>query len=631
MNALANSQLEELDKFVGQAAGERRVTFARYTGQEDADERKRVADEPPDILLTNFMMLELLMTRQQETDRRVIGNCAGLRFLVLDELHTYRGRQGADVALLVRRVRERIQPERLLCIGTSATMASEGSLDDRSRAVARVVSKLFGIRIAESNVIAETLERITDPAATADSVQPRLGAAIDAGVPPDVSDAALREHPLAVWVETRLGIAFSAGDQWELAFPDVFARGGFDVLLGNPPWERVKLQEQEFFARREPAIAAARNAAERKKLIAALPATNPDLWKEWTRATRIAQGQSHFARQSGRYPLCGKGDVNTYALFAEHNWRVLAPRGCAGFIVPGGIVTDDTTKEYFQALLDRSALGSVHHFENESLVFKGLHHAYRFVLFTIRESRQADLVFYARRAVDLDDRWRHFALTPADFATLNPNTRTCPTFRSQRDADINLASVPPRRRALAGERPRRESVGPEIPEHVSHGQRLRAVPHAGGAGGSRVEAATADRFERDGTRREGDEEVMLPLYEAKDGPPVRPPIRNLRGAERGSGEPGQASRTRRRCPCRSGEGNAAQVLGPRRTKCRRSWMTRGTRRIGCSDGEICCTGAERDPNRHRVHRPESRCRPLVSADDAVCWMRNLWSLSTRTC
>ncbi len=110
MNALANSQMEELDKFIGQVGGDRPVTFARYTGQEDGDERKRVADEPPDILLTNFMMLELLMTRQQETDRRVIGNCEGLGFLVLDELHTYRGRQGADVALLVRRVRERLQP-----------------------------------------------------------------------------------------------------------------------------------------------------------------------------------------------------------------------------------------------------------------------------------------------------------------------------------------------------------------------------------------------------------------------------------------------------------------------------------------------------------------------------------------
>ena len=183
-------------------------------------ERRRIANEPPDILLTNFMMLELLMTRQEEIDRKVIGNCAGLRFLVLDELHTYRGRQGADVALLVRRVRERLQPGKLLCIGTSATMASEGTLEDKNRVVAGVASKLFGTPIAESNVITETLERITDPAATVESVRAGLGEVIDAGVPPHISDAALREHPLAVWVETRLGISFSDVDQrWVRARP----------------------------------------------------------------------------------------------------------------------------------------------------------------------------------------------------------------------------------------------------------------------------------------------------------------------------------------------------------------------------------------------------------------------------
>ena len=220
MNALANSQMEELSKFIDQVPGERPITFARYTGQEDRDERRRVADEPPDILLTNFMMLELLMTRQDELDRRVIGNCAGLRFLVLDELHTYRGRQGADVALLVRRVRERLQPEKLLCIGTSATMASEGSLEDKSRVVAGVAAKLFGVPVADSNVIAETLERTTVSTATADSVRPDLGVAIDTGVAPDLSDAALRAHPLAVWVETRLGISFSEIDQrWVRAKP----------------------------------------------------------------------------------------------------------------------------------------------------------------------------------------------------------------------------------------------------------------------------------------------------------------------------------------------------------------------------------------------------------------------------
>ena len=220
MNALANSQMDELSKFIGQVPGDPPITFDRYTGQDDLGERRRIAREPPDILLTNFMMLELLMTRQEETDRRVIGNCAGLRFLVLDELHTYRGRQGADVALLVRRVRERLQPEKLLCIGTSATMASEGSLEDKSHVVAGVASKLFGSQIAESNVITETLDRITDSTSTADSVRPYLGKAIDAGAPSHISDTVLREHPLAVWVETRLGISFSELDQrWVRAKP----------------------------------------------------------------------------------------------------------------------------------------------------------------------------------------------------------------------------------------------------------------------------------------------------------------------------------------------------------------------------------------------------------------------------
>ena len=294
---------------------------------------------------------------------------------------------------------------------------------------------------------------------------------------------------------------------WELAFPHVFARGGFDVVLGNPPWERVKLQEQEFFAKREPSIAKARNAAERKKLIAALPATNPVLWKEWSRATRIAQGQSHFVRHSGRYSLCGKGDVNTYALFAEHNWGVLASGGCAGFIVPGGIVTDHTTKEYFQALLDGRALASVYHFENESLVFKGLHHAYRFVLLTIRESRQADLVFYARRAVDLDDPRRHFGLTPADFFTLNPNTRTCPTFRSNRDADLNLAMY--RRAGVLW----RESD----PDGNPWGLRFVSMFHMANDSGlfrTRADLVSAG-WRLDASHFEQGGEVMLPLYEAK--------------------------------------------------------------------------------------------------------------------
>lgn len=231
---------------------------------------------------------------------------------------------------------------------------------------------------------------------------------------------------------------------WHLQFPQVFAKGGFDVVLGNPPWERVKLQEREFFAPRDEEIANAPNAAARKKLIAQLPATNPALWKEWTAASRRAEGESHMIRQSGRYPLCGKGDVNTYAIFAEHNRSVIAPQGRAGFIVPPGLATDDTTKAYFQELVAKNALVMLYEFENEEFLFPGIDHRVRFIVLTVARERHpsargADLSFGNRNVKALDDPEKHFTLTPADFATLNPNTRTCPTFRSRRDADLNLA------------------------------------------------------------------------------------------------------------------------------------------------------------------------------------------------
>jgi ATP-dependent helicase YprA (DUF1998 family) len=166
MNALANSQREELNKFLDQSGlpESLRPTFARYTGQEDQDERERIRDAKPDILLTNFMMLELLMTRQNKLDQTVIENAQGLDFIVLDELHTYRGRQGADVAMLVRRLRDRLCRHRVpLCIGTSATMSSQDDETERAIAVANVASRLFGTDIPPHAVIDETLERATDP------------------------------------------------------------------------------------------------------------------------------------------------------------------------------------------------------------------------------------------------------------------------------------------------------------------------------------------------------------------------------------------------------------------------------------------------------------------------------------
>lgn len=207
MNALANSQLEELKKFLGSDPAKRPVTFGRYTGQESDEERQAMAANPPDILLTNFMMLELLMTRQSDIDKAVMRNARGLRFLVLDELHTYRGRQGADVALLVRRVREALA-ERLICIGTSATMATEGTQMERNAVVAGVASRLFGTTIPDRNVITETLRRTTPETETLETVRGRLAAAIRDGVPRDLGFDAMAAHPVSVWVELTLGLTY---------------------------------------------------------------------------------------------------------------------------------------------------------------------------------------------------------------------------------------------------------------------------------------------------------------------------------------------------------------------------------------------------------------------------------------
>lgn len=220
MNALANSQLEELDKFLhGYAPELRPFTVKRYTGQESKAERSAIAEDPPDILLTNFMMLEYILTRFDEVDRRVVEHCEGLEFLVLDELHTYRGRQGADVALLVRRLRERLKAEQLVCIGTSATMSSTGSQTDRNRVVADVASKLFGTQLSEHDVIGETLERVTNPLKDVNAIRTELPAAVTRKQDIWADFDAFCNDPLSIWVELNLGIELPADEPPRRARP----------------------------------------------------------------------------------------------------------------------------------------------------------------------------------------------------------------------------------------------------------------------------------------------------------------------------------------------------------------------------------------------------------------------------
>ncbi|MFA7233744.1 MAG: DEAD/DEAH box helicase [Terrimicrobiaceae bacterium] len=212
MNALANSQDEELKKFLekGYGGGKSPVRFARFTGQEKGDVREAIRSNPPDILLTNYMMLELLLTRHE--DRELVRAATDLKFLVFDELHTYRGRQGADVSLLIRRCRLAFGAKDMICIGTSATMASDGSTEDQKRAVAEVAETLFGVPFDSSQVIGESLERATPEMDFHDSsVVGQVRATIESETPPPSEYDAFRDHPLASWIESTFGVRTEPG------------------------------------------------------------------------------------------------------------------------------------------------------------------------------------------------------------------------------------------------------------------------------------------------------------------------------------------------------------------------------------------------------------------------------------
>lgn len=281
--------------------------------------------------------------------------------------------------------------------------------------------------------------------------------------------------------------------QWEIEYPHVFGRdaGGFDVVFGNPPWERVKLQEKEFFANHP--IAMARNAAERKRHIAALEDSDPALYASWRAALRRAEAESQFVRLSGRFPLCGRGDVNTYALFAELMSETCSADGTFGCVAPVGLVTDETTKHFFAALMNGERVASVLGFENEEKIFPTVTNRFNFCIFggtgTRRRYPHPQFAFFLRRAADAMDERRRFLLTAEDIALVNQNSRTCPVFRSKLDAALTLA-IYERVGVFVRDEPRVNPWGAEF---------LRLLDMANDSDLFRMEAAPA----------------RLPLYEAK--------------------------------------------------------------------------------------------------------------------
>lgn len=243
---------------------------------------------------------------------------------------------------------------------------------------------------------------------------------------------------------------------WHLEFPHIFPTesgddtlneatgwyGGFSVVIGNPPWEHVELKEQEYFEARDPEIAAAAGA-KRKRMIAELLASDSPVGRDYIASKRRLDGVRHFASSSDLYPLCGRGRIKTDPLFAEMGRALLASEGRSGMILPTGIATDATTQYFFKDLVESGSICSLYDFENAKPLFEGVHRSYKFCLLTLagRDSREpeADFAFFAHDPTDLDRPGVRFTLSPAEITLLNPNTGTCPIFRSRRDAEITLA------------------------------------------------------------------------------------------------------------------------------------------------------------------------------------------------
>jgi hypothetical protein len=330
---------------------------------------------------------------------------------------------------------------------------------------------------------------------------------------------------------------------WPLEFPQVFERGGFDVILCNPPWERIKLQEQEFFFTRDLEIAYASNKAARSKMIKELPKTKPSLYQEYLDALHGAEAISKFLRTSDRFPLTARGDINTYSIFSELFSIIINSLGRSGVVVQTGIATDDTNKEFFNYLVQNDMIVSLYDFQNRELIFQSVSSLYKFSLLTLRSKfsqltsskpspslikvpstltkegqdegeiyrdkggiTPSQFAFFLTRTEQLKDQHRVFNLTLLDFKLLNPNTQTCPIFRTREDAEITK-KIYQRVPILINEKTGANPWGVKFMSmfHMSNDSHLFKT---------RIELETLG-FHLFGNRMVKGKEVYLPLYEAK--------------------------------------------------------------------------------------------------------------------
>ncbi len=234
---------------------------------------------------------------------------------------------------------------------------------------------------------------------------------------------------------------------WELAFPEVFfddqgreqPEAGFDAVIGNPPWERTDFEELQFFGPRNRAVTLAPTSSARKELIAALETADPQLWQEYQDAQRRRMALREWLASSGRFPLTGEGRPNLYAVFAELGRTLVAGHGRVGVLVPSGIATDNATKGFFGDLVESQTLQALVDFENRKGLFPDVDRRFKFTVMVMtggQQTEEIECASFLHGVQDLADPERVFTLRPEDFALMNPNTRTCPVFRTRRDAEI---------------------------------------------------------------------------------------------------------------------------------------------------------------------------------------------------
>lgn len=224
---------------------------------------------------------------------------------------------------------------------------------------------------------------------------------------------------------------------WCVEFPEVFADGGgFDVMCGNPPWDKIKVEDKKWFEQNGRIdIVNAGTAAQRKQAIANLPTTDPELYEAYQLALANAEAMSLYVRFSGRFPMTATGDIDLYPLFAEHCYN--CTREAWGLVLPTGIAVNDSNKTFFSKLIDENRLISLYDFENKEGLFD-IHRMFKFCLLTVGQkqdnAREVSGGFYLTRLDHLLDPTRIYKLKTTDFELLNPNTKTCPVFRTSRDA-----------------------------------------------------------------------------------------------------------------------------------------------------------------------------------------------------